>query len=283
MLYAVLLTGPAAMLAIEFGWFLTEVGRQPWIVRGYMRVSEAATQAGGITLVTILFGLLYLVLLFTSAYVLIRMFKDKPAQDDVDKVIEKRRSCLMDYTTIGITVLWTFLFLYIIVASIDFGAGFFTLHTKLTGEEKKINHLVERYLNPVWEVTNVFFVFFFVGFVGFFPDSALYFGTVLLVPGSIALILISIRGSFYAFEHYGQDTKLPWIIMYGLTGLLIPASLATVLTISEGGYITERGSHFDLDWFQLLLSPFAWSVVFLAIISVLYISSGFFNILCFES
>ena len=41
---------------------LTEVGRQPWIVRGYMRVSEAATQAG-ITLVTILFGLLYLVLL----------------------------------------------------------------------------------------------------------------------------------------------------------------------------------------------------------------------------
>ena len=55
----------------------------------------------------------------------------------------------MDYTTIGITVLWTFLFLYIIVASIDFGAGFFTLHTKLTGEEKKINHLVERYLNPV--------------------------------------------------------------------------------------------------------------------------------------
>ena len=86
------------------------------------------------------------------------MFKDKPAQDDVDKVIEKG-SCLMDYTTIGITVLWTFLFLYIIVASIDFGAGFFTLHTKLTGEEKKINHLVERYLNPVWEVTNVFFVF----------------------------------------------------------------------------------------------------------------------------
>ena len=43
------------MLAIEFGWFLTEMGRQPWIVRGYMRVAEAATQAGGITFVTILF------------------------------------------------------------------------------------------------------------------------------------------------------------------------------------------------------------------------------------
>lgn len=89
LLYAILLTGPASMLAIEFGWFLTEMGRQPWIIRGYMRVSQAATQAGGITLVTILFGLLYFVLLVTSAYVLLRMFKNKPAQEDVDKVISK--------------------------------------------------------------------------------------------------------------------------------------------------------------------------------------------------
>ena len=49
MLYAILLTGPASMLAIEFGWFLTEMGRQPWIIRGYMRVSEAATQGNHIS------------------------------------------------------------------------------------------------------------------------------------------------------------------------------------------------------------------------------------------
>ena len=85
----------------------------------------------------------------------------------------------MIYAYIGITVLWIFLFCYIIVASIDFGAGFFALHSRITGEEKKINHLIHRYLNPVWEVTNVFFVFFFVGFIGFFPDSAKYLGTVL--------------------------------------------------------------------------------------------------------
>ncbi|MDG4813827.1 hypothetical protein P8629_12540, partial [Hydrogenovibrio sp. 3SP14C1] len=41
----------------------------------------------------------------------------------------------------------------------------FTLHAKITKQDKKINHLVARYLNPVWEVTNVFFVFFFVGMV----------------------------------------------------------------------------------------------------------------------
>jgi hypothetical protein len=34
------------------------------------------------------------------------------------------------------------------------------------------------------------------------------------------------------FENYGQDTKLAWMIMYGVSGLLIPASLSTALTIT---------------------------------------------------
>ena len=84
-----------------------------------------------------------------------------------------------------------------------------------------------------------------------------------------------VEKQFYAFENYGQDTKLAWMFMYGVSGLLIPASLSTALTITEGGYINVRNNVIDLDWVQLLLSPFAWSVVFLAIISVLYISSGF--------
>ncbi len=183
---------------------------------------------------------------------------------------------MMVYEVIGITVLWIFLFGYIIVASIDFGAGFFSLHAKLFGQSHEINDLIQRYLNPVWEVTNVFFVFFFVGIVGFFPDTAYYYGTVLLIPGSIALILLSIRGAFYAFENYGQDSKLSWLMLYAVSGLLIPASLSTALTISEGGYIIESSSgNVDLNWTELLLSPFGWAVVLLAIVSVLYISSGF--------
>lgn len=183
---------------------------------------------------------------------------------------------MMVYEVIGITVLWIFLFGYIIVASIDFGAGFFSLHAKLFGQSHEINDLIQRYLNPVWEVTNVFFVFFFVGIVGFFPDTAYYYGTVLLIPGSIALILLSIRGAFYAFENYGQDSKLSWLMLYAVSGLLIPASLSTALTISEGGYITESSSgNVDLNWTELLLSPFGWAVVLLTIVSVLYISSGF--------
>ncbi|MGH2589310.1 MAG: cytochrome ubiquinol oxidase subunit I, partial [Actinomycetota bacterium] len=47
-LRAVVLSGPAAFLAIEAGWIVTEVGRQPWIVQDVMRTSEAITTRPGI-------------------------------------------------------------------------------------------------------------------------------------------------------------------------------------------------------------------------------------------
>jgi cytochrome d ubiquinol oxidase subunit I len=47
-LRAVALSGAASVLALWCGWIVTEVGRQPWIVQGYMRTSEAVTKADGI-------------------------------------------------------------------------------------------------------------------------------------------------------------------------------------------------------------------------------------------
>ncbi|MFC7061366.1 cytochrome d ubiquinol oxidase subunit II [Halobacillus seohaensis] len=181
----------------------------------------------------------------------------------------------MGYEYIGITVLWLFLYGYLIVASVDFGAGFFAYYAKITKKDHIINQLISRYLSPVWEVTNVFFVFFFVGIVGFFPDAAYYYGQALLIPGSIAIVLIAIRGSFYAFESYGFKNNHLYMFLYGATGLLIPASLSTALTISEGGFIEETSNGVKLLYTELLTSPYSWSVVFLAIVSVLYISSMF--------
>ncbi len=47
-LRAVAVSGAGAVLALWCGWIVTEVGRQPWIVQGYMRTSEAVTEAKGI-------------------------------------------------------------------------------------------------------------------------------------------------------------------------------------------------------------------------------------------
>ena len=183
----------------------------------------------------------------------------------------------MNYEIIGITVLWIFLYGYLIVASVDFGAGFFAYYAKKTKKDHIMNKLISRYLSPVWEITNVFFVFFFVGLVGFFPDAAYYYGTALLVPGSIAIILLAIRGSFYAFENYGSKQSDVYMFLYGATGLLIPASLSVALTISEGGFIDVVDGNVQLLVKELFFSPYSWSVVFLAIVSVLFISATFLS------
>ena len=47
-LRAVAVSGAAAVIALWCGWIVTEVGRQPWIVQGYMRTEEAVTEAKGI-------------------------------------------------------------------------------------------------------------------------------------------------------------------------------------------------------------------------------------------
>ncbi|OWR30394.1 cytochrome D ubiquinol oxidase subunit II [Saccharibacillus sp. O23] len=181
----------------------------------------------------------------------------------------------MSYEILGISVLWIFLYGYLIVASIDFGAGFFAFYARLTGKDHLINRLISRYLSPVWEITNVFFVFFFVGLIGFFPDAAHYYGSSLLVPGSIAIVLLAIRGSFYAFENYGSKKNIVFLFLYGATGLLIPASLSVALVLSEGGFIRETNGVVTLDYLELFTSPLAWSIVGLALTSVLFISASF--------
>jgi cytochrome d ubiquinol oxidase subunit I len=42
-----LLSIPLPYLAIEFGWVLAEVGRQPWIVYGLMKTSDAVSPIAG--------------------------------------------------------------------------------------------------------------------------------------------------------------------------------------------------------------------------------------------
>jgi cytochrome d ubiquinol oxidase subunit II len=181
----------------------------------------------------------------------------------------------MSYEVLGITVLWIFLYGYVIVASIDFGAGFFSYYSVITGKKHVIHGVIERYLSPVWEVTNVFLVFFFVGIIGFFPDTAYYYGSALLIPGSISIVLLALRGSYYAFSTYGSKDNKLYMFLYGATGLLIPASFSMVLTISEGGFIALQDGKVLLLYEELFWSPYSWTVVFLAIVSVLYISASF--------
>src|SRR3954453_7501222 len=61
-LRAVALSGIASVVALECGWIVTEVGRQPWVVYNVMRTKDAVTQANGVWVTFTLIILLYIVL-----------------------------------------------------------------------------------------------------------------------------------------------------------------------------------------------------------------------------
>ena len=55
-------TAPLGFVAIEAGWVVTEVGRQPWIIQGLMRTSNAVTPMPGLWIPMVTFSALYVVL-----------------------------------------------------------------------------------------------------------------------------------------------------------------------------------------------------------------------------
>src|SRR6476660_7627528 len=61
-LRATAVSGVAAIVALECGWIITEVGRQPWIVYRVMRTSDAVTHANGIWITFSLVLAIYIVL-----------------------------------------------------------------------------------------------------------------------------------------------------------------------------------------------------------------------------
>lgn len=88
--WLLVLGGPLSILAIEAGWWLDEVGRQPWILRGIMRTKDAATTSGQVDIMLLLFAGLYLVLGVASVVVLSRMFRKNTVEQELsDRASEK--------------------------------------------------------------------------------------------------------------------------------------------------------------------------------------------------
>jgi cytochrome d ubiquinol oxidase subunit I len=61
-LLLVTLCGPLGFAALEAGWTVTEVGRQPWIIQGVMRTAEAVTPMPWLVVPFLAFSALYLLL-----------------------------------------------------------------------------------------------------------------------------------------------------------------------------------------------------------------------------
>jgi cytochrome bd ubiquinol oxidase subunit I len=66
---------PLGFIAIEAGWTVTEVGRQPWIIYGFMRTEDAVTPMPGLIYPMMLFTGVYLLLAFIVTWLMVRQFR----------------------------------------------------------------------------------------------------------------------------------------------------------------------------------------------------------------
>ncbi|WP_186580604.1 cytochrome ubiquinol oxidase subunit I [Aquibacillus kalidii] len=69
------------------GWIMTEIGRQPWVVFGYMTTADAVSpnvSAGQVLFSLITFSAIYLLLAIVMAYLFIRVIKKGPVEETQD-------------------------------------------------------------------------------------------------------------------------------------------------------------------------------------------------------
>jgi len=77
-LWALALATPCGFLAIEAGWMVTELGRQPWVIWGVLRTRDAVTPMPGLIVPFLTITLLYVTLAVIVAVVLYRQIIRSP-------------------------------------------------------------------------------------------------------------------------------------------------------------------------------------------------------------
>lgn len=74
-LQIIVLCTPLGFIALEAGWAVTEVGRQPWIIYHIMRTSQALTPMPGIEYPLMVITVIYLLLSLMSIYLISRQIR----------------------------------------------------------------------------------------------------------------------------------------------------------------------------------------------------------------
>ncbi|HYT35341.1 MAG TPA: cytochrome ubiquinol oxidase subunit I [Ktedonobacteraceae bacterium] len=76
LLWGIVLTGPLSFLAVELGWMVTELGRQPWVIYNFLRTKDAVTTAPGLNYSFLGFTALYVILAVALIILLLRLARE---------------------------------------------------------------------------------------------------------------------------------------------------------------------------------------------------------------
>ncbi len=83
---------PLGMVAIEAGWVVTEVGRQPWIIGHVLRTTDAVTSVRSLWVSLVGYTTLYLLLGMAVIVMLTMQFRASPSAEQMEEEERAYRS-----------------------------------------------------------------------------------------------------------------------------------------------------------------------------------------------
>ena len=202
MLYAI----PLPYIAAQMGWIVAEVGRQPWIVYGVLKTSDAVSKAitpgqvwGSLFGFTLLYGTLAIVDIY-----LLTKFARKGPDENLSSIISpsKARRYNMEFQIIWF-ILWGVLWaVYFMLDGFDFGAGILlSLLAHNETEKKTIIHTI----GPVWNGNEVWLITAGGATFAAFPTTYALMFSYLYTALLLILFSLIFRGVALEFRGLGSS------------------------------------------------------------------------------
>ena len=176
---------------MEAGWVVTEVGRQPWIVRNYLKVEDAATTNGGVWVTFLVVAALYLAVGVTddpgpAGHEQAVARGRRPASDDDDGDVpygpRPPEEATGRMTNAVAVVLFVAITAYAVFGGADFGAGFWDLMAGGAERGERPRALIDHSIGPVWEANHVWLIFSLVVLWTAFSEAFASITLTLFVP-----------------------------------------------------------------------------------------------------
>lgn len=170
---------------------------------------------------------------------------------------------------------------YVLFGGADFGGGVWDLLASGPRRNRQ-REVIAHALGPIWEANHVWLIFAIVLAFTCFPPVAARLGTLLHVPLTLMLIGIALRGSAFTFRTYDsqQDaTQRRWGRIFSSASVITPVLLGVSIgAVASGRVGGETSGGFVSQYVQPWLTPFAFSVGFLALALFAFLAAVFLTL-----
>jgi cytochrome d ubiquinol oxidase subunit II len=173
----------------------------------------------------------------------------------------------MTLTYAVLIILWLSLIVYAVLGGADFGGGIWDFFAFGPQAERQ-RRLIGQALGPVWEANHVWLIFLIVGLFTAFPSAFSVLSTALIVPFTLALIGIVLRGAAFIFRAQADEAltfRKIWGRVFSTASTITPFFFGTAAAAVASGQVRVEAGRVQTDLLTGWITPFALTIGALAL------------------